>query len=68
MSLGGLIRNGHHRKGMVLLLSAGMLGNLNLWARYLNHAYPAVKPADWDQQLASMITMLHGRGTTIPKP
>ncbi len=53
-SAGGLIRNGHHRRGMVLLLSAGMLGSVSLWERYLNHAYPAVKPADWSQQLASM--------------
>ena len=54
ISIGGLVRNGHHRKGMVLLLSAGLLGNLNLWQRYLNHAYPSVKPADWEQQLAWM--------------
>jgi pimeloyl-ACP methyl ester carboxylesterase len=54
VNLGGLVRNGHHRKGMTLLLSAGMLGSVKLWARYLDHAYPAVKPADWDQQLAWM--------------
>lgn len=54
LNLGGLFRNGHHRKGVTLLLSAGMLGNVNLWERYLNHAYPTVKPADWDQQIAQM--------------
>jgi pimeloyl-ACP methyl ester carboxylesterase len=54
IDLGGLIRNGHHRKGIRLLFSAGMFGSLGLWARYLDHAYPGVKPADWDQQLAAM--------------
>src|SRR5262245_14105660 len=54
LDIAGLIRNGHHRKGITLLLSAGMLGNIGLWERYLNHAYPGVKPADWDQQIAAM--------------
>jgi pimeloyl-ACP methyl ester carboxylesterase len=54
LDIGGLIRNGHYRKGMRLLLSAGALGRVGLWARYLDHAYPGVKPADWDQQIAEM--------------
>jgi pimeloyl-ACP methyl ester carboxylesterase len=54
IDLGGLIRNGHHRKGIRLLFSAGIFGSLGLWEKYLDHAYPAVKPADWDQQMAAM--------------
>ena len=54
IDLGGLIRNGHHRKGIRLLFSAGIFGSLGLWEKYLDHAYPGVKPADWDQQLAAM--------------
>ena len=54
IDLGGLIRNGYHRKGIRLLFSAGIFGSLGLWEKYLDHAYPAVKPADWDQQLAAM--------------
>ncbi len=54
LSLGGLVRNGHHRKGIVLLLSAGQLGSVNMWERYLNHAYPGLKPTDWDRQIAGM--------------
>jgi pimeloyl-ACP methyl ester carboxylesterase len=50
----GLIRNHHHRKGMRLLFSAGVFGSVQLWASYLDHAYPVVKPADWDQQIAAM--------------
>ena len=54
VDLVGLLRNGHHRKGMWLLLRAGILGRVNLWARYLDHAYPVTKPADWDAQIAEM--------------
>ncbi len=54
VDFGGLIRNGHHRKGIMLLFSAGMLGSVRLWARYLDHAYPGVKPADWTEQIAAM--------------
>jgi pimeloyl-ACP methyl ester carboxylesterase len=62
LDIGGLIRNGHHRKGMVLLLAAGMLGNVGLWARYLDHAYPGAKPADWDQQIAALQANLREPG------
>jgi pimeloyl-ACP methyl ester carboxylesterase len=54
LDLIGMLRNGHHRKGMSLLLRAGMFGSVNLWARYLDHAYPGPKPADWNAQLAAM--------------
>jgi hypothetical protein len=39
---------------MSLLLRAGMFGSANLWARYLDHAYPATKPADLDAQIAAV--------------
>jgi pimeloyl-ACP methyl ester carboxylesterase len=76
LDLAGLIRNGHHRKGVTLLLSAGMLGSVRLWARYLDHAYPGVKPADWDQQIAGMranlaepgrMKVLQAMGRSAPK-
>jgi pimeloyl-ACP methyl ester carboxylesterase len=54
LNLVGLLRNSHHRKGMSLLLRAGMFGSVDLWARYLDHAYPVTKPADWDAQIAEM--------------
>jgi pimeloyl-ACP methyl ester carboxylesterase len=54
IDIGGLIRNRHHRKGIRLLFSAGIFGSLGLWEKYLDHAYPAVKPADWDRQMAAM--------------
>jgi pimeloyl-ACP methyl ester carboxylesterase len=39
---------------MSLLLRAGLFGSVDLWARYLDHAYPVTKPADWDAQFAAM--------------
>jgi len=54
IDLAGLIRKSHHRKGIRLLFSAGILGSIDLWARYLDHAYPVVKPTDWAQQIAAM--------------
>jgi pimeloyl-ACP methyl ester carboxylesterase len=54
LDLAGLVRNRHHRKGIVLLLGTGILGNTGLCLRYLRHAYPGVKPADWDEQLAAL--------------
>jgi pimeloyl-ACP methyl ester carboxylesterase len=62
INLGGLIRNHYHRKGMRLLFSTGVFGSVNLWARYLDHAYPAVKPTDWEQQIAAMRTNLSEPG------
>jgi pimeloyl-ACP methyl ester carboxylesterase len=76
LDIAGLLRNGHHRKGVRLLLTAGMLGRVDLWARYLDHAYPGVKPADWDQQIAAMranlgepgrMKVLQAMGRSAPK-
>lgn len=54
VNFGGLIRNGRYRKGLRLLMSVGMFGGIGQLVKYLDHAYPAVKPADWDQQLAAI--------------
>jgi pimeloyl-ACP methyl ester carboxylesterase len=57
-----MIGNPRHRKGMRLLLGAGLLGSVGLLASYLDYAYPGVKPADWDQQIAEMRTNLSEPG------
>ena len=76
INLVGLIRNSHHRKAIRLLFSAGIFGSVDLWARYLDHAYPAVKPADWQQQIAAMranlsepgrMKVLQAMGRSAPK-
>ena len=54
VSLGGMFRNGRYRKGMLLLLGTALFGSIKLMTTYLDHAYPGVKPADWDQQLAAI--------------
>jgi pimeloyl-ACP methyl ester carboxylesterase len=51
LNIAGMIRNDRHRKGMVLQLSAGMLGSLGLWT-----------PADWDQQIAAVQANLREPG------
>ena len=72
----GLIRNGHHRRGLILLLASGALGSADLLVRYLHRAYPKVKPADWDQQIAAIranlaepgrMKVLQAMGRSAPK-
>ncbi|MGI5271527.1 alpha/beta fold hydrolase [Nonomuraea sp. CA-218870] len=45
--LGGLLRNPAYRKGMTLLMATGTLRRVGLWKRYLHHAFPGRKPADF---------------------
>ncbi|MEU6425159.1 alpha/beta hydrolase [Microbispora sp. NPDC046973] len=52
--LGGLLRNGHHRRGMTRLMGAGLFRSVGLWKSYLDHAYPGVKPADWAGYLSAL--------------
>lgn len=54
VAFGGLLRNPRYRKGLRLLMTVGMFGNLDTLVRYLDHAYPAVKPADWADQIAAI--------------
>lgn len=52
--LGGLLSNGHYRKGMTRLMGVGIFRSIGLWKSYLDHAYPGVKPADWADYLAAL--------------
>ncbi|GIH59335.1 hydrolase [Microbispora siamensis] len=52
--LGGLLSNGHYRKGMTRLMGVALLRSTGLWKSYLDHAYPGVKPADWADYLADL--------------
>ncbi|MDP9847057.1 TetR-like C-terminal domain-containing protein [Streptosporangium lutulentum] len=60
--LGGLLRNGRHRKGIALLMVTGMLRSVGLWMRYLDHAYPGAKPADYDESMAALERALRRPG------
>ena len=53
-----LLRNPRHRKGALLLLRTAMTGNVKTWLRYLDHAYPGQKPADYDANLAELVVNL----------
>ncbi|GAB3165350.1 alpha/beta fold hydrolase [Microbispora hainanensis] len=52
--LGGLLSNGHYRKGMTRLMGVAIFRSIGLWKSYLDHAYPGVKPADWADYLAAL--------------
>ncbi|ETK34891.1 alpha/beta fold hydrolase [Microbispora sp. ATCC PTA-5024] len=52
--LGALLRDGRHRKGMMLLMATGALRSVRMWRRYLDHAYPGDKPADYDAYMADL--------------
>ncbi|MER5443019.1 alpha/beta hydrolase [Streptomyces sp. NPDC002790] len=54
----GEFRSKSYRTGALRLLGAGLLGSVGLWTRYLDHAYPGRKPADWTDRLARIEAML----------
>nr|WP_062336459.1 alpha/beta hydrolase [Herbidospora sakaeratensis] len=56
---GALLRDGHHRRGIMLLMATAALRSLKLWKKYLDHAYPGTKPADWQAYLSELETTLH---------
>ncbi|WP_285783409.1 alpha/beta hydrolase [Microbispora sp. NBRC 16548] len=60
--LGGLLSNGHYRKGMTRLMGVALLRSTGLWKSYLDHAYPGVKPADWADYLAALESDLRRPG------
>jgi pimeloyl-ACP methyl ester carboxylesterase len=69
MDLGGLLRNGRHRKGITLLLGTAILRSVALWKRYLDHAIPGAKPADYAGYLAALEADLRrpGRMAVVAK-
>jgi pimeloyl-ACP methyl ester carboxylesterase len=53
-SIGALIRNRRYRKGALLLVGTALTGSVRVWTRYLDHAYPGSKPADYAANLADL--------------
>ncbi|WP_437086810.1 alpha/beta fold hydrolase [Streptomyces sp. enrichment culture] len=49
-----LLSNARYRKGMALLMGAGLLRGVGLWKRYLRHACPGARPAGFDAHLAAL--------------
>lgn len=54
LDVGGLFSDARHRKGLALLMGAGMFRSVGLWKRYLVHAYPGAKPAGFAEHLAAL--------------
>jgi pimeloyl-ACP methyl ester carboxylesterase len=63
ISLPALLASSRYRRGGLLLMAVAATGSARLWARYLDVAYPVVKPADWDQWLAALTTELRESGS-----
>jgi pimeloyl-ACP methyl ester carboxylesterase len=62
IDIAALARNGRHRKGVLLLMGTAMSGSIGLWTRYLDHAFPGVKPADYAGNLAGLQANLREPG------
>ncbi|MGW3495977.1 alpha/beta fold hydrolase [Streptomyces sp. NPDC001020] len=58
----GDLRVKRFRQGMLRLLGSGMLGSVPLWRSYLDVAYPGVKPADWNERLSRIDSLLREPG------
>jgi pimeloyl-ACP methyl ester carboxylesterase len=61
ISIGGL-RIKRYRKGMTLLMLTAITGSIGLWTRYLDHAFPGAKPADYAETLAELQASLRDSG------
>jgi pimeloyl-ACP methyl ester carboxylesterase len=54
IDLGGLASHARYRKGMTLLICAGLLRSVGLWKRYLDHAHPGIRPAGFHDRLTAL--------------
>ncbi|RKS79946.1 pimeloyl-ACP methyl ester carboxylesterase [Motilibacter peucedani] len=57
MRLGDL-RVGSYRRGLRHLVAMTLLGSTRQWVEYLDVAYPGSKPADYDERLQQITSML----------
>jgi pimeloyl-ACP methyl ester carboxylesterase len=61
--LGALLRNAHgYRSGAIAIGRFALGGKPQTWAKYLDVAYPQVKPADWDGYISALIGNLSEPG------
>ncbi|WP_329138563.1 alpha/beta hydrolase [Streptomyces sp. NBC_01476] len=58
----GVLRVRRVRQGMLRLAGAGVFGSVRLWRSYLDVAYPGVRPADWDNRLGRIDSLLREPG------
>ncbi|MGP3963449.1 alpha/beta fold hydrolase [Nonomuraea sp. 3N208] len=69
IDLGALMTHSRYRRGMTLLMGANLLRSPRLWKRYLDHAYPGVKPAQFGEHVAELEADLRrpGRMAVVSK-
>ncbi|OKK21383.1 alpha/beta hydrolase [Streptomyces sp. CB02488] len=69
VDLGALLSNARYRKGMSLLMVAGLLRSVGMWKRYLEHAYPGTKPEGYAAHIAALEADLRrpGRMAVVSK-
>ncbi|WP_440107721.1 alpha/beta fold hydrolase [Streptosporangium sp. H16] len=58
----GDLRVAAYRRGATHLMGTTILGSTRQWAKYLDLAYPGVKPADWDVRTKQITAMLQEPG------
>jgi pimeloyl-ACP methyl ester carboxylesterase len=67
IDVGALFTNRRHRRGALLLLRTAMTGSVDTWTRYLDHAYPGPKPADYAENLAELQANLRAGAMTAAR-
>src|SRR5262249_53853716 len=64
-SVPALLSTAHtYRRGGLLLARFALTGSFTTWSKYLDVAYPARKPADWDIYLRALQANLREPGRT----
>ena len=43
-----------YRKGTILLLRTGLTGSVSAWTRYLDHAFPGLKPLGYGELISAL--------------
>ena len=61
-SLAGMLHNASYRRGGLLLILFVATRRVKYWSKYLDVAYPGVKPADWDSWLSALQANLREPG------
>ena len=63
-SVAPFLRNSKYRRGALLLGEFALTGQVRIWSKYLDMAYPGHKPADWDTWLKALQANLREPGRT----
>lgn len=60
--VGAMFSHAGYRKGATLLMGATMLRSTGLWKRYLDHAFPGVRPAGLGEHISALESDLRRPG------